>query len=55
MPNQTTHSDRDEIELMASHGITRTSVDRYHYKRWSYSNINDAVAQARRKAESGPS
>ncbi|QLC25045.1 hypothetical protein HFP57_08405 [Parasphingopyxis algicola] len=55
MSTETTNSDQDEIELMACHGITKTSVDRYHYKTWSYSNISDAAAQARREAESEPS
>lgn len=46
-----TQDDRDEVELMARYGITRTSVYRYQYKMWSYSNIGDAIAQARREDE----
>lgn len=37
-----------ETELMARYGITRVSVPQYLYKTWRYTNLNDAVAQAKR-------
>ena len=43
----------DEAELMARFGITKVPTYRYHYRDWRYSNIDDAVAQAKRDAASG--
>ena len=56
-----THSDRrqhvsianemapsDDVALMARFGIINTSVDEFRYKRYLYSKLSDAVAQARR-------
>jgi hypothetical protein len=44
-PSQT---DTDDLELMASFGITRVPAYQYHYKDWRYSNLAEAMAQARR-------
>ncbi|ARS29399.1 hypothetical protein [Sphingomonas sp. KC8] len=44
----------EAAELMSSLGITRVPADRYHYKTWRYSNLGDAVAQARRDASLSP-
>lgn len=38
----------DEAEVMAGFGITKVPADRYHYREWRYSNLEDALAQARR-------
>jgi hypothetical protein len=43
----------DETEAMARHGITKVPANRYHYREWQYSNLDDALAQARRDARSG--
>jgi hypothetical protein len=40
----------DELELMARHGITKEPVYIYRYRDWRYSNLNDALAQAKRDA-----
>jgi hypothetical protein len=42
----------DEAELMAHFGITKVPAYRYHYRDWRYSNLEDALAQARRDAAS---
>ncbi|WP_191060362.1 hypothetical protein [Geminicoccus harenae] len=34
---------------MAKYGITRVSVDQYHYKQYRYTHLNEAVAQAERE------
>ena len=34
--------------LMARHGIRRMPADRFHYKHYRYSRLEDALAQARR-------
>ena len=44
--------DADDAELMARHGITRVPSFHYRYREWRYSNLKDAVAQARRDAAS---
>ena len=33
---------------MAKYGITRVPVDYFHYKQYRYTNLADAVAQAKR-------
>ncbi|WP_380872397.1 hypothetical protein ACFB49_33390 [Sphingomonas sp. DBB INV C78] len=38
----------EAAELMTNLGITRVPADQYHYKAWRYSNLGDAVAQAKR-------
>lgn len=45
----------DDTELMARFGITRVPAVRYHYRAWRYSNLADALAQARRDAASSTS
>lgn len=34
---------------MARYGITRRSVDYFHYKEFRYTNVQDALAQAKRE------
>jgi len=41
-----------EDALMERFGITRVPADRFHYKSYRYSSLSDAVAQAKRDAES---
>ena len=62
-----TSADRDEASLalspeaaeeMAKYGITRVPVDCFHYGDFRYTNLEDAVAQAKRQQpanESRPS
>jgi hypothetical protein len=33
---------------MAKHGITRVPIDCFHYKQYHYTNLADALAQAKR-------
>jgi hypothetical protein len=33
---------------MARYGITRVPIDYFHYKQYRYTNLADAVAQAKR-------
>ena len=33
---------------MAKYGITRVPVDYFHYKDYRYTNLSDAIAQAKR-------
>jgi len=33
---------------MAKYGITRVPIDYFHYKQYRYTNLADAVAQAKR-------
>ena len=40
---------KDEI---AKYGITRVPVDYFHYKQYRYTNLADAVAQAKRAQSS---
>lgn len=40
--------DDDQAELMARFGITKVPAYRYHYREWRYSNLDDALAQAKR-------
>lgn len=40
-----------EVEQMAKYGITRIPVYYFHYKQFRYTNLNDAVAQAKRDQE----
>ena len=41
-------TETEAAELMANLGITRVPADQYRYKAWRYSNLGDAVAQAKR-------
>lgn len=34
---------------MAKYGITRSTVDYFHYRDFKYTNVNDALAQAKRE------
>lgn len=34
--------------LMAQYGIRRVSTDTFHLGEWRYSNLRDAIAQARK-------
>jgi len=36
--------------MMAQYGIVRVPVDQFRYKDWRYSNLCDAIAQAKRVA-----
>lgn len=38
----------EAVELMAKHGITRTSVDIFRYGEFRYTTLSDAVAEAKR-------
>ena len=42
------HTEAEAAEIMARFGITRVPAHQFHYKSWRYSNLGDAVAQARR-------
>ena len=35
-------------EVMSEYGITRVPLDYFHYKDYRYTNLNDAIAQAKR-------
>jgi len=39
----------DEAAI-AAYGITRVPADRFHYRDWRYTSLDDAVAQAKRDA-----
>jgi hypothetical protein len=39
---------QDEAEMLAHFGITRVPAYQYHYREWRYSNLDDAIAQAKR-------
>jgi hypothetical protein len=54
MTNQTITDDTgspDIDEQMTRYGITRKSVDQFHFGEYRYSNFRDALAEARRTAE----
>ena len=36
-------------EEMLKFGITRVSIDHFHYKDFRYTNVKDAIAQAKRQ------
>jgi hypothetical protein len=38
----------DDAALMSRYGIIRASVDQFRYKRYLYTRLSDALAQARR-------
>ena len=40
-----------ETEEMARYGITRLPVDYFHYGKYRYSNLRDAIAQAERDGQ----
>jgi hypothetical protein len=39
----------EAAEEMAKYGITRVPVDYFHYGNFRYTNLKDAVAQAKRQ------
>lgn len=43
----------DEAELLTQLGISKVPVFQYHYRAWRYSNLDDALAQAKRDVASG--
>lgn len=43
-----TTAETDEAELLARFGILKVPNYRYHYRDWRYSNLDDALAQAKR-------
>jgi len=40
--------DAVNVALMVQYGITRVPADSFHFGEWRYSNLDDAIAQARR-------
>lgn len=49
-----THTDDDATDIagqMTEYGITRKSVDQFHFGDYRYSNFRDALAEAKRSAE----
>lgn len=49
MTSPFSRSDDQASKLMAEYGILRVETVRYHYKNWRYSNLDDALRQARRE------
>ena len=41
-------ADGDELQLMTQHGIVRVPADQFKVDGYSYNNLADALAQARR-------
>jgi hypothetical protein len=39
----------DIADLMATYGITRVPMDYFHVGKYRYSNLNDAIAEAKRR------
>ena len=39
----------EDAEKMAKYGITRVPVDYFHYGDFRYTNLKDAIAQAKRQ------
>jgi hypothetical protein len=39
----------ETTEEMVKYGITRVAVDYFHYKEYRYTNLDDAIAQAKRQ------
>jgi len=39
----------DVAEQMATYGITRVPVDYFHVGKYRYSNLDDAIAEAKRR------
>jgi len=48
MSNEKTATQSDEAALMARYGITHSTIDQFRYKRYLYTKLSDALAQARR-------
>ena len=45
--------ERDVAEQMATYGITRVLVDYFHVGNYRYSNLDDAIAEAKRRELAG--
>lgn len=43
----------DEAEDLARYGITCVPVDYFHYREFRYTNLRDAIAQAKRERRRG--
>lgn len=39
----------DELDEMARFGIARVPVDRFHFREFRYTNLKDAIAEAKRQ------
>jgi hypothetical protein len=54
--NENKNADSDSLtnEEMGKHGITRVPVDYFHFGSYRYTNLSDAVAQAKRQAKGNP-
>jgi hypothetical protein len=49
MPDHTQDpSDTSKIELMTRYGITRVPTEEFRYKSYRYTNLTDALSQAKR-------
>lgn len=49
------HADAQEnAEEMDRYGITRVPVDRFHFREFKYSNLKDAIAEAKRQEARDP-
>lgn len=48
MSNDKRAADTDDMALMARYGIIHSTVDQFRYKRYLYTKLSDAIAQARR-------
>ena len=45
----------EAAEDMAKHGITRVPTDYFYYKEYRYTNLDDAIAQAKHQHPAVPS
>jgi hypothetical protein len=43
------------VEAMAKYGITRVSIDYFHFREYRYTKLDDAIAQAKREHPEVPS
>lgn len=51
-----TETNRPTTEAeMAKYGITRSTVEYFHYRDFKYTNVNDALAQAKREEKNSES
>lgn len=48
MTDTSSPADATRAEQMAKYGITRVPTGRFHYKSYRYTNLEDALAQAKR-------
>jgi len=46
-------TDPESIKLMEKHGIIRVPVDYFQFGEFRYTNLRDAIAQAKRQEHSG--